>query len=277
MMATTTRFTRRLALGALASAALLASVPAMAEGRLVDVRIVDRDSGRTLPVYAFKGDLWVAGKPGARYAVQLTNQSRGRLLNVVSVDGVNVVSGETAAFDQTGYVLDAYQRYDVAGWRKSSRHIAAFEFSRAPKSYAARTGRPDDVGVIGVAVFRERQPDWDEREQWRAPGRNPYGQSGPVPRSGTMPKSGPSGKSFPFDNNDAVEQELGTAHGDRERDRVGKTEFERDSNRPDEIIRIRYDSYANLVEMGVIPAYRGRPHAPSPFPAQRPRWVPDPW
>ncbi|HEY9094714.1 MAG TPA: hypothetical protein VIN35_03145, partial [Hydrogenophaga sp.] len=274
---TPTRFTRRLALGALAGAALLASVPALAEGRLVDVRIVDRDSGRTLPVYAFKGDLWVAGKPGARYAVQLTNQSRGRLLNVVSVDGVNVVSGETAAFDQTGYVLDPYQRYDVAGWRKSSRQIAAFEFSRAPKSYAARTGRPDDVGVIGVAVFREKQPDWDERDQQRSPGRSPYGQSGPVPRSGSMPKSGPSGKSFQFDNNGPVEQEPGTAHGDRERDRVGKTEFERDSHRPDEIIRIRYDSYANLVEMGVIPAYRGRPREPSAFPAQRPRWVPDPW
>ncbi|MEZ5705825.1 MAG: hypothetical protein R3E56_11415 [Burkholderiaceae bacterium] len=275
-MATPTRFTRRMALGALTTAALLVGMPALAEGRLVDVRIVDRDSGRTLPMYAFKGDLWVAGKPGARYAVQLTNQSRGRLLNVVSVDGVNVVSGETAAFDQTGYVLDPYQRYDVAGWRKSSRQIAAFEFSRAPRSYAARTGRPDDVGVIGVAVFRERRPEWDEREQWHSSGRSREGQSGPVPRSGSMPKSGAAGKSYQFDNNGPVEQELGTAHGDRERDRVGKTDFERDSNRPNEIIRIRYDSYANLVDMGVIPAYRGRPHEPSPFPAQRPRWVPDP-
>ena len=276
MMATPTRFTRRLALGALASAALLASVPAMAEGRLVDVRIVDRDSGRTLPMYAFKGDLWVAGKPGARYAVQLTNQSRGRLLNVVSVDGVNVVSGETAAFEQTGYVLDPYQRYDVAGWRKSSRQIAAFEFSRAPKSYAARTGRPDDVGVIGVAVFREKPSRWEEREEDRSYGRDSHGKGAPLPRSGSLPKSGPTAKSYQFDNQGPVEQELGTAHGDRERDRVGKTEFERDSNRPAEIIRIRYDSYANLVEMGVIPTYRGRPRDPSPFPAQRPHWVPDP-
>ena len=42
MMATPTRFTRRLALGALASAALLVGVPAMAEGQMVDVRIVNR-------------------------------------------------------------------------------------------------------------------------------------------------------------------------------------------------------------------------------------------
>ena len=273
MNANPTRLTRRLALGVLASAALIASVPAMAEGQLVDVRIVNRESGRTLPVYAFKGELWVAGEPGARYAVQLTNRSRGRVLNVVSVDGVNAVSGETAAFDQTGYVLDAYQRYDVAGWRKSSKEIAAFEFTRARHSYAARTDRPDDVGVIGVAVFREKQPRWIQREDERGD----YGRNAPVPRSGALPKSGAANKSFQFDNNGRAEQELGTGHGDRERDRVGKTEFERDSKRPDEIIRIRYDSYANLVEMGVIPTYRGRDRrAPSAFPAQRQRWVPDP-
>jgi hypothetical protein len=264
------RFTRRLALGALASAALLASVPALAEGRLADVRIINRDNGRTLPVYAHKGDLWVAGEPGARYAVQLTNATRGRLLHVVSVDGVNVISGETAAFDQSGYVLDAYQRYDVAGWRKNRKEIAAFEFARAPRSYAARTGRPDDAGVIGVAVFREQRPDWTARDEDRRPfDRGTHGQ-------GAQPKSGPTGKSFRFDNNGPAQQELGTAHGDRERDRVNRTDFERRSQRPDEVIRIRYDSHANLVAMGVIPAYRGRDHGPSAFPAQRPRWVPDP-
>ena len=253
---------RRLVLGALTSAALLAAAPAMAEGQLLDVRIINRDNGKILPIYPFKGDLWVAGEPGARYAVQLHNETRGRLLNVVSVDGVNVVSGETAAFDQTGYVLDSWQRYDVAGWRKSSKEIAAFEFTRAPRSYAARTDRPDDVGVIGVAVFRENRPTRRELER-----------SAP---SGAMPKSGAASKSFQFDNNGPVEQELGTAHGDRERDRVGKTEFERRSKRPDEIVRIRYDSYENLVAMGVIPTYRGRPRDPSAFPGQRPRWVPDP-
>lgn len=268
-----TRFTRRLALGALAGAALLASVPAMASEPLVDVRIVNRDSGRILPLYAHKGDLWVAGEPGARYAVQLQNQTRDRLLNVVSVDGVNAISGETAAFHQTGYVLDGWQRYDVAGWRKSSKEIAAFEFTRAPKSYAARTDRPDDVGVIGVAVFREKQARWRDRQDNRPSGRDSYERNAP---SGALPKSGATSKSFRFDNNGPVEQELGTAHGERERDRVDQTNFERRSERPDEIIRIRYDSYDNLVKMGVIPTYRGRPRDPSAFPAQRPRWVPDP-
>jgi hypothetical protein len=157
MTTPTPLLSRRMALGAIAGSALLSALPAVAEERLTDVRVIDRDRDRVLPVYRFRGEFWIAGEPGARYAVELVNDSRERLLNVVSVDGVNVITGETAAFDQAGYVLEPMQRYEVAGWRKSRREIAAFEFTRHSRSYAARTGRPDDVGVIGVAVFRERE------------------------------------------------------------------------------------------------------------------------
>ena len=36
--------------------------------------------------------------------------------------------------------------------------MAAFEFSSLVNSYAALTGRPADVGVIGVALFQEKPP-----------------------------------------------------------------------------------------------------------------------
>ena len=81
------------------------------------------------------------------------------MLAVVSVDGVNVVSGKTASIDQGGYVLNPYQTVDITGWRKSYSSVAALVFSSPYDSYAARTGRPGNVGVIGVAVFRElRRP-----------------------------------------------------------------------------------------------------------------------
>lgn len=262
-------FSRRMLLSAVVGTALLSALPAMAMGRLTDVRVVNRDSGEVLPMYRYRGDVWVAGEPGARYAVELRNASRGRLLNVVSVDGINVISGETASPDQTGYVLTPGQRYDVSGWRKSSREIAAFEFTSLPRSYAARTGRPDDVGVIGVAVFREaravREPSIPIR---------PFDRSAPQAggQSSMQNKSHRGG--------DAAEagQDLGTGHGDRERDRVGKTDFERRSQRPDDIVRIRYDSRENLIAMGVIPAYQHpiREHRPSAFPGARPGYVPDP-
>ena len=152
------RRTTRLALTALASLACFSAMPAQAVGRLADIHVVDRDSGATLPVYRHLGEYWVAGRPGARYAVSVRNATGARVLGVVSVDGVNVVSGETASWEQTGYVLSPWQAFDITGWRKSDAEVAAFHFTASQASYAARTGRPDQVGVIGVAVFREKLP-----------------------------------------------------------------------------------------------------------------------
>jgi hypothetical protein len=126
------------------------------DGRWVQLEIVDRDSGRPLRVWRDHGDAVVAGTPGARYAVRLVNRSGERVLAVVAVDGINIVSGETAGVQQRGYVLSPWGTATVNGWRKSGSQVAAFEFTALADSYAARTGRPDDVGVIGVAVFRER-------------------------------------------------------------------------------------------------------------------------
>jgi hypothetical protein len=131
---------------------------AWAIGRLADVTVTDRSTGATLPVHYHRGEYWVAGVPGAKYAIDIRNASGRRVLAVTSVDGVNVVSGETASTAQTGYVFGAWQRYGINGWRKSNSDVAAFEFTASPNSYAERTGRPRDVGVIGVALFLERAP-----------------------------------------------------------------------------------------------------------------------
>jgi hypothetical protein len=68
---------------------------------------------------------------------------------------------------------------------------------------------------------------------------------------------------------------LGTGHGRSEASRVGYTNFERSTPEPEEVIAIRYDSYSNLVALGVIRAPRVASPAPSPFPGQfapDPRW-----
>ena len=119
-------------------------------------RIVDRDSGAVLKPHFYRGEYWVAGTPGARYAIEIRNRLGERLLAVTSVDGVNVVSGATAAWDQAGYVFGPGERYQITGWRKSDARVAAFTFTDSSNSYAERTGRPANVGVIGVAIFRER-------------------------------------------------------------------------------------------------------------------------
>ncbi len=155
---------KRFSLRAAALLALFCPLVALA-GQPVNVEIYDRTTGRLLPVYWHAGERYVAGEPGHRYEVRIRNERAGRVLTVTSVDGVNVISGETAAASQTGYVLDPFGRVEIEGWRKSLDEVAAFYFTSLPDSYAARTGRPDNVGVIGVAVFRERVPYAMLREQ----------------------------------------------------------------------------------------------------------------
>jgi hypothetical protein len=281
---------QRLGLGTLASLALMSALPAQALGRIGDVQVIDRDSSEVLPLYRHQGEYWVAGRPGARYAVSIQNRQRGRVLGVVSVDGINAVSGETAAFNQTGYVLDAWQAYRVTGWRKSDDQVAAFHFTAAPASYAERTGRPDQVGVIGVALFREKQAPPPVSVPWSrhdAPQRERFkSQEAPSPlaKSG-MPAEAMAEADAPGASQDATARRsapaaptirLGTGHGAREDDHIAHTAFERRNARPDEIVRIRYDSRENLIAMGIISVLPVRPR-PNPFPlGADPRYAPDP-
>jgi hypothetical protein len=102
------------------------------------------------------GRYYVAGQPGNEYEVRIRNNQAGEILSVVSIDGVNAISGETADWSQTGYILNPHTSFGIKGWRKNLQRVAAFFFTELDNSYAARTGRPDNVGVIGVAVFRKK-------------------------------------------------------------------------------------------------------------------------
>ena len=137
----------------LAAAMLSTGACASLQARpLVDIDLLDRDSGRILPEYGARGRIWVPGEPGHRYAVRLSNRSGQPVLVVLSVDGVNAVSGQDASPSQAGYVLAPWESAEIAGWRKSLDDVAQFYFTDLGDSYAARTGRPVNVGVVGIAV-----------------------------------------------------------------------------------------------------------------------------
>ncbi|MCB1605601.1 MAG: hypothetical protein KDI71_01300 [Xanthomonadales bacterium] len=233
----------------------------------VQLEVVDRHTGQTLREYRQGDERWIAGLPGHRYAINLRNRSSQRVLAVVSVDGVNVITGDTARPDQSGYVLEPWASTEIKGWRKSMRDVAAFEFVALPDSYAARTGRPDNVGVIGVAVFAERTRPAIALEDYRS--RGPAAEPG---YPGGYDKSAPSTQADDF----AGRQELGTGHGRREGDRARYVEFERASSRPSQILRLYYDDPQRLIAMGLMPnPYRYRPGIPQ-RPSAFPGFVPDP-
>lgn len=239
--------------------ALACSTHACAVGSLADLAVYDRTEGKRLPVYWHEGRAYIAGKPGNEYQVSVRNRAREDVLAVVSVDGVNVVSGETADAAQSGYVLSPYRSLDIQGWRKSLAQTAAFYFTPLPDSYAARTSRPENVGVIGVALFRRKQEPQAMVPAQVAP-------SAPFARkeAAADAASGTRGA--------AAEAQIGTGHGRRETSHAQYVTFERASTAPAETIAIYYDSRANLLARGII----REPVPVAPLPRPFPGFVPDP-
>ena len=191
----------------------------------------------------------------------------------MSVDGVNVITGDSASPAQSGYVFAPGETADIAGWRKSMSRTAAFYFTALPDSYAARTGRPDNVGVIGVAVFRERvRPPIALDGIQRKEAASADARSAPAPGAAGAPRDATTESLA----QNSPQERLGTGHGRSEQSYASYTPFERASDAPAETIAIYYDSYENLLALGVPvatpPVARVRP---DPFP-DRSRFVPDP-
>lgn len=259
--------------------------PHRVSGPLSDIEVIDRDSGQRLPIYFHRGRHYVAGTPGARYAVAVRNRTSARVLAVVAVDGVNAVSGETAEWHQVGYVLRPFQQYEVRGWRKNPSLVAAFEFTALSDSYAARTGRPHDVGVIGVALFSEAQPPEPAAlvplSQSQSPSQRRSSDSSESrvasAPAAAVPRSAADAASAQTANSSLPQERLGTGHGRSETSVVRHTAFERARPQPDQVIAIHYDSRANLIALGVIsrPVHERPLPEPTPFPGSL-GYVPDP-
>ncbi|MCC6196477.1 MAG: hypothetical protein IT518_18650 [Burkholderiales bacterium] len=275
-----------LSAGAAAQPAYRSYAPPYVKSNLVQVDVYDRVDGAALPVFDKDGRHYIVGVPGHEYAVRIRNTTGGRVLVVTSVDGVNVISGDTASPAQSGYVLDPWGSVEVSGWRKSMARIAAFYFTDLGDSYAARTGRPQNVGVIGVAVFQERQrvayPRYDYRGRLaqrdsadgESSARRAEAAAGAAP---APPASQPMEQSAPPADELKSLGKLGTGHGRGEDSRATLTTFERATSYPAETVAIQYDRRENLLAMGVIPQstpYFAR-REPNPFPAGV-RFTPDP-
>jgi len=301
-------------LGAIALVAALGCAQTSVAAYLVDVSVINRNTGERLTPYRYDGKLYVAGTPGDRYSIELRSKRAERVLTVLSVDGINVLTGQTAATLQSGYVIDGRQSYGINGWRKSMDDVAQFVFTALPDSYAARTSRPGNVGVIGVAVYREKaqlpqtftpppSPAIEPRAELRQKGNvdsareagSPLARDSRSVPAEKMDSDGDSGVSQRRNEASAagalseqrtdqpesrlaarekdLAKKLGTGHGEREFSPTRYTEFMRNSDTPDEIITVYYDSRANLVARGIIPS--ARLAEPAPFPAGA-GFVPDP-
>lgn len=117
-------------------------------------------NGNRCKQYNHEGITYVEAKDGSEWYFQIQNNSPGRVLAVCSVDGLNVLTGEKARSDDTGYIMDSYHSQKIKGFRFSDSEWALFKFGYKinGKTYAQSKGDGSEknCGVIGVKLFYEK-------------------------------------------------------------------------------------------------------------------------
>lgn len=251
----------------------------------VRLSVVDRDTGQPLDTWRHHNQRWVAGERDKPYALRIRNHGSQRVLVVLSVDGLNVITGAPAAPDQTGYILGPGQSADITGWRKSDDDVARFVFSPPDESYASRTGQGGNLGVIGMAVIAEaaRLEIAPAREPARPSAASPstlppMSPSPPAPASRMADNAAAEASSTSVRRSVARERaSLGTAHGDRETSIIRRVAFQRAPGPPLQIQQMRYDSLQALVAKGIAPRSALVAQGPRAFPGtEGSDYAPDP-
>jgi hypothetical protein len=114
-------------------------------------------NGRSVKEYTHQGMSFIEARDGTNYTIKLKNNLGQRAMVVVSVDGLDVVSGKNAAETDTGYIIDPYDSIEIKGYRISDSDSAAFVFTSKDKSYVQNVkGDARNCGVIGVRAFSEK-------------------------------------------------------------------------------------------------------------------------
>jgi len=217
------------------------------------------ESGQLLPTFEHEGRSFVLGAQGQRYLVRIHNYSGRRIEVVGSVDGRDVIDGQSANWDKRGYIVAPYQDVTIDGFRLNEQSVAAFRFSTVSRSYAAQMGDAREVGVIGVAVFGERLPP---PIVFRPPPPHPYAHEPSNAGAGTAgdPAPAPPSSAADVPSAQAPQQRsfkseerpgLGTEFGEEHTSQVYTTRFDRASSRPEAMMRVNYNDRQGLIAMGI--------------------------
>lgn len=112
--------------------------------------------GKQVKEYNKYGNIYIESKFGTEYSIKLKNNTYKRVLAIVSIDGINTISGEIAKPDSTGYVINAYNSVEIKGYRENNDGGGRFRFTEKNSGYAKTIdGTGINSGVIGVMFTAE--------------------------------------------------------------------------------------------------------------------------
>ncbi|MBK5094577.1 MAG: hypothetical protein JJE32_02750 [Deltaproteobacteria bacterium] len=131
---------------------------------------------------------YVEAEKGEQYGIRIQNNTARRVGVVVAVDGRNIISGKKSNLrrNERMYILGPHESETYDGWRTAKDTVNRFYFTKPGASYAAAFGDTSAMGVVAVAVYREKDVPVPrsrvynrEKEQKGAEDRSMPGEPGP--------------------------------------------------------------------------------------------------
>jgi len=207
--------------------------------------------GRRVPEYQVRDKTYIEALRGAEYELQIRNPLPERVAVALSVDGLNSIDARhTSAWNASKWVIEPYGTITIGGWQMSSERARRFYFTNENDSYAAKLGQTANVGVISAVFFRERN-------RYPVPitplplSRKPVDRGQPKEETNSeaqQRESAAKGRTVrPSDDDYAA-----TGIGRSVRNDVRWIQMDLES-RPAAEISIRYEFYAALLRLGVVP------------------------
>jgi hypothetical protein len=113
--------------------------------------------GTDIPTYSHKGKTYIEAIKGKEYSIRIYNPLEERVAVALSVDGLNTIDAkQTKPQKAAKWMLEPYQSIVISGWQVNDRQARQFFFTTEEKSYGAKLGKTENLGVISAAFFKER-------------------------------------------------------------------------------------------------------------------------
>ena len=242
-------------------------------------------NGHPVQEYFKDSKHYIEARKSNEFSLRIRNNGSKRIVALPSVDGLSVLDGKEAGMNSQGYIINGYDSLTIDGWRVSDSEVRKFFFTYPENSYAKRKNNGDNLGVIGVAIFREKethqcpdpiiihddypkqQPPW-KRWPWEEPIR-PYfhPDSDKMPDNKFLCSENTNEVKMMSMQNNAVSQKVGTGWGPEKISNVISVSFEKE-NSPDAVFEIYYNTKEQLEKIGVDFGKKPQYVSPQAFPGK---------
>ena len=216
--------------------------------------------GKHIKEYIHQNKTYVEGRKNSTFSIKLRNNSSEKALFVLTIDGLSVIDGKDASFDSRGYIINGYDSMIVNGWRVNDNEVAQFFFSSPDESYRKRMSKGNNLGVIGLAVFTEKEkyqptiikeyipyyPAYPRYPNYPYTPVYPYWGTTSYTATGANTTNNTDCSYYASQEN----QNLGTGWGKKESSKVVSTNFDR-KEKPNTIFEIFYNTREQLEKIGI--------------------------